>query len=345
MTKKKSVNWVVKHDGKEVERHEKIGEKFGFIAKGEYVGEKLTFHPFLRSPSDNLCIKTTIGEYLLFDGENLSWIDKQLNVKKQWPGVSGDGKQKDEKQNGGPIPEGKWVVLQRQRQQTPDQTWWQRLVNSSELKEFGTDRIGLIPFTKTETHGRKEFFIHGGKEAGSGHGVDLIDKMKGFVDEFVKGERDLVLVVNMKKKELKVSENEEYMILNQKYATIMKSLAGKPYILNANGPNSFDCSGAVCWGLRKTANPNFGDYTADDLFRKFTLVSESSEPGAVKFYDYTADGKIDHVTSIIDNSQMVHPSSGAGIIEIRAINYLNSYTEQKGGIIYNRIWNWEAIKK
>ena len=107
--------------------------------------------------------------------------------------------QKDEKQNGGPIPEGKWVVLQRQRQQTPDPTWWQRLVNSSELKEFGTDRIGLIPFTKTETHGRKEFFIHGGKEAGSGHGVDLIDKMKGFVDEFVKGERDLVLVVKKNK--------------------------------------------------------------------------------------------------------------------------------------------------
>ena len=121
-----------------------------------------------------------------------------MKVKKQWPGVSGDGKQKDEKQNGGPIPEGKWVVLQRQRQHTPNQTWWQKLVNSNELKEFGTDRIGLIPFTKTETHGRKEFFIHGGKEAGSGYGIDLTDKMKGFVDEFAKGERDLVLVVKIK---------------------------------------------------------------------------------------------------------------------------------------------------
>ena len=61
--------------------------------------ETLTFHLFLRSPSDNLCIKTTIGEYLLFDGENLSWIDKRLKMKKQWPGVSGDGKQKDEKKD------------------------------------------------------------------------------------------------------------------------------------------------------------------------------------------------------------------------------------------------------
>jgi hypothetical protein len=143
----------------------------------------------------------------------------------------------------------------------------------------------------------------------------------------------------------KVPGKNDDSILNQKYATIMKGLAGKPYILDADGPDSFDCSGAACWGLRKTANPNFGDYTADDLFRKFTKVSESTEPGTVKFYDYTSDGKIDHVTSIIDNSQMVHPSSGAGVIEIRPINYLDSYTKQKGGIIYNRGWNWDAIKK
>ncbi len=142
-----------------------------------------------------------------------------------------------------------------------------------------------------------------------------------------------------------VVEKREENELNLKYAKIMKSLVGKPYIINANGPDFFDCSGAACWGIRKTANQNFGDYTAHELFTKFTKSTDYIGPGSLKFYDYTFDGIIDHVTTIIDNSQMVHPSSGKGVIEIRPVDYLDSYTEKRGGKIYNRVWNWEVIKE
>lgn len=192
---RKSVNWAVNLNGKEVERHEKIGEKFEFTAIGEYAGETITVHPFLRSPSDTLCIKTTIGECLLFDGKSLSRLDKDLKARKTWPATSGAVNHTDEAKDGGPIPAGKWVALQSKRQHTPDGNWWEKMTHAGELKEFGSDRIGLLPFTHTETHGRKEFFIHGGEVAGSGHGIDLTDKMKVFLDEFVKNGKDLVLVV------------------------------------------------------------------------------------------------------------------------------------------------------
>lgn len=195
---RKSVSWVVKLDGKEVGRHEKFGEKFEFTAIGEYVGETITVHPFLRSPSDTLCIKTTIGECLLFDGKSLSWLDKDLKAKKTWVGTSSDGSHTDEAKDGGPIPAGKWVALQSKRQHTPDGNWWEKVTHAGDLKEFGSDRIGLLPFTHTETHGRKEFFIHGGTMQGTAHGIDLTDKMKGFLDEFVKNGKDLVLVVRGK---------------------------------------------------------------------------------------------------------------------------------------------------
>mgnify|MGYP000680407495 CR=1 FL=1 len=61
---------------------------------------------------------------------------------------------------------------------------------------------------------------------------------------------------------------------NNKYANIMEGLSGKPYVYGADGPNSFDCSGAANFGIRNTANPQFGDYTAHDLFEKFTFDTE-----------------------------------------------------------------------
>lgn len=125
----------------------------------------------------------------------------------------------------------------------------------------------------------------------------------------------------------------------------MKGLEGKPYITGANGPDSFDCSGAACWGIRIAANQHFGDYSADYLYNNFTIASKDDEVGTLIFYDYTGDGRIDHVTSIINIEQMVHPSSSAKVIEIRPINYLDSYTAKKSGTVFRRAWNWELIKK
>ncbi|MCA1763271.1 MAG: C40 family peptidase [Cryomorphaceae bacterium] len=127
------------------------------------------------------------------------------------------------------------------------------------------------------------------------------------------------------------------------YASTVTSLIGKPYVRGANGPDKFDCSGAVCYGLRNSSNPGFGDYTAHDLYTKFSLPTKSVNAGDLIFYDYTGDGRIDHVVSVIKNRMIVHPSSGAKVIELRPINYLNNYTKSKGGNIFPTNINWNKI--
>lgn len=61
------------------------------------------------------------------------------------------------------------------------------------------------------------------------------------------------------------------------------------------------------------------------------------------FYDYTSDGTIDHVTTILNPTQMLHPSQGAGILQIQPLNYLDNYTNERGGSIYFRELNWQLI--
>jgi hypothetical protein len=197
VAEKKTVCWVVMIDGKETERHEKAGDRFDFTAVGKYAGEKITVHPFLRSPSDKLCVKTTVGLCLVFDGDELVWLDEAHKEVKKWRAWSGDQTHTDPAKDGGPAPAGRWVVQQTQKQQTPDENWWQQVTNARELSGFSSDKIELLPFKTTETYGRKGFFIHDGKEAGAGHGINLMDKMKEFVDEFGKSGKNLVLVVEV----------------------------------------------------------------------------------------------------------------------------------------------------
>jgi hypothetical protein len=40
---------------------------------------------------------------------------------------------------------------------------------------------------------------------------------------------------------------------------------------------------------------------------------------------------------------MLHPSSGAGVLQIKPINYLDIYTNKQGGTIYYREFNWQLI--
>ena len=159
-------------------------------------------------------------------------------------------------------------------------------MNSSELEEFGTDRIGLIPFTTTETHGRKKFFIHGGKEAGSGCGIDLTNKMKGFVDEFVRKGKDLVLIVRIMNKELQITDNN-----------IIFPLPLKPYSNFTEPPRSFGCSRMD----RKHAGCDL--YAAEGTevlaVKKGTIIE-----GPYPFYKGTVAIEIDHGDFIARYTEM-----------------------------------------
>jgi len=42
---------------------------------------------------------------------------------------------------------------------------------------------------------------------------------------------------------------------------------------------------------------------------------------------------------------MIHPSQGAGEIQLKESNYLDKYTNRQGGSIYLRRVNWKLIIK
>ncbi len=81
------------------------------------------------------------------------------------------------------------------------------------------------------------------------------------------------------------------------------------------------------------------------MFKNYVIPSTSNDRGTLIFYDYTSDGKIDHVTTILNPKQILHPSSGDGELQIRPLNYLDSYTKKQGGRIYYRKINWTLLKK
>ena len=129
---------------------------------------------------------------------------------------------------------------------------------------------------------------------------------------------------------------------NYKFADIVEVQEGKPYVWGQAGPNSFDCSGTVSYGIKQIA-PKFVRTTADDIYKNYTIPSTSKGRGTLIFYDYTSDGKIDHVTTILNSTSMLHPSQGGGVLQIQPLNYLDGYTNKRGGSKYIREINWPSI--
>jgi cell wall-associated NlpC family hydrolase len=126
------------------------------------------------------------------------------------------------------------------------------------------------------------------------------------------------------------------------YVSSVESLVGKPYVLGANGPDSYDCSSTVCFGIRQVY-PGFNDYNAHQLFHLFTRSTTNTDRGTLVFYDYTSDGIIDHVTTLTGDGNMIHPSSGSGEILDVDSTYLDNYTSSHGGTKYYREIDWSSI--
>jgi hypothetical protein len=142
---------------------------------------------------------------LAFDGRSLIWYRRGA-VHKQWPATSGragyQSKAFQMVKDKGPLPSGKWLVLQKNYQKMPPRDWIERI--AAELgrtawpggkSSWGQHRIWLTPAAGTATHGRSGFSIHGGSSPGSAGCIDLTHWMPAFASEFVGYGKDMELTV------------------------------------------------------------------------------------------------------------------------------------------------------
>ena len=166
----------------------------------------------LANYNDDMELKTPYSDnvHMNFDGENLNWIHNN-KIKESMDAQSGqDEYQCAEYQNlpnKGPLPEGKYYVRQKNRQNFFDQnlaqlagglfgkgTW------PGSLPAWGTRRVWLEPDKETETYGRSGFTIHGGLSKGSAGCIDIpwqTDKLNDLLDQYGK---DVELYVRYPKK-------------------------------------------------------------------------------------------------------------------------------------------------
>lgn len=164
------------------------------MADTEYASERY-------KPKFPVCGATPVS--LHFDGATLtmkgikvietsrvcSVVDKPF----KYPAVSGkpvggkfdDSRERQTKQDQGPIPDGRYWV-------TPSEIWTRHLLSwvRAPRSAWGDYRLSIHPYPMTKTHGRGGFFIHGGDEPGSGGCIDLTGKIGQFVSDLRAGVKE-----------------------------------------------------------------------------------------------------------------------------------------------------------
>ena len=84
---------------------------------------------------------------------------------------------------------------------------------------------------------------------------------------------------------------------------------GKPYVFGASGPNSFDCSGFVCYVLNNSGVANVGRTNAQGLYNMCTPVSPGAAmPGDLVFFHstYSTPNAVTHVGFFVGGETMLH---------------------------------------
>lgn len=100
-----------------------------------------------------------------------------------------------------------------------------------------------------------------------------------------------------------------------------KSQLGKPYILGAKGPDSFDCSGLVYYCLKKAdvycRRLDASGYARNDSWKKITNL-ENVKKGDLLFFRSETSNSVGHVGIYIGSGEMIDASSGNGSVVRRS---------------------------
>ncbi len=153
----------------------------------------------------NIPLETKEGQFLVFDGENLTLYENG-EMQKQWPGVSGREGYQDPKFQGkrdvGPIPEGNYALPKSEYQNwgsVKGLAWLRSNMGIGPwpggTNKWGEHRIWLKPSNETNTYNRSNFSVHGGKDPGSAGCIDLTEHMGDFANWFIKNDSDVILHV------------------------------------------------------------------------------------------------------------------------------------------------------
>jgi murein DD-endopeptidase MepM/ murein hydrolase activator NlpD len=84
---------------------------------------------------------------------------------------------------------------------------------------------------------------------------------------------------------------------------------GKPYVFGASGPNSFDCSGFLCYILNQSGVASVGRTNAQGLYNLCTPVSPGeARPGDLVFFEntYSAGHPVTHCALYVGNGMVLH---------------------------------------
>jgi RHS repeat-associated protein len=117
---------------------------------------------------------------LEFNGSNLTARDDGGNITNTWPatsGLPGTTAADQSKGNKGPIPEGNWAV---DSSKSNYDKWYK--IDWGNPDSWGDVRTLIEPQGGTNTYGRDQMYIHGGKTPGSLGCIDLTNNNNDFHD-------------------------------------------------------------------------------------------------------------------------------------------------------------------
>ena len=106
-------------------------------------------------------------------------------------------------------------------------------------------------------------------------------------------------------------------------AEIALEQVGKPYVLGAEGPSSYDCSGLVYYAVTN-AGYSVSRYSAAaySTYSAWTKVTGTSslQVGDILFFHSDTSSSISHTGIYIGNGEFVHASSGQGVVMVSELD-------------------------